>query len=136
MVGSIADQTAGGNQLAPIVNRGQCVAGRQPNQLIASANKEQVGDDKQCGDPLFDEAGESRIEVTLGAGSYDARLQAERAGCGLDIFRVGHGIGVVRVNEHADDAGCRHQLVQHLQSFRHEHIEQETDAREIPGPAG
>src|SRR5712692_10871495 len=42
-VASIADQTARGNQLAPIVDRGQCVAGHQSNELIAPTNKERIG---------------------------------------------------------------------------------------------
>ena len=55
------------------------MAGRQRDEPIAPLVEERVAADQNGAGPLLDDAGESHVEATLGAGVEDINLQSNGA---------------------------------------------------------
>ena len=79
--------------------------------------EERIGADDDCTDPSLNEAGESRIDVTLGACGQDVDLQPDGMGGRLHVSRHGLGLWALRIEQDGDFGGCGHQLAQQLQSL-------------------
>ena len=86
--GSVAHQAAGHGELAPKVDRGHRVAGRQRDDLIAPAVEERIGANDERAGPLLDHGCEGRVDVAFGAGIQDMELQPQRARRRLQVFRL------------------------------------------------
>jgi hypothetical protein len=64
---SITDQPANVGKLAQVVDRRERMARRQPDQLIAPAQKKSIGPDDDGVATLLDEAREGRVDVAVAA---------------------------------------------------------------------
>jgi hypothetical protein len=80
---------------------------------------------------LLGQGSESRIDFARGAGLCDDQFSSERSGCRLRVFRVGLGIGIVRVDQHAEGSAPGRPLAQQLQPLRHQLVDQEAHAGEV-----
>jgi hypothetical protein len=109
-VSSVADQTAGRGELAQLIDRGDGVACRQRDNLIAPAAEERVGADEQCSGSELRNCRKCRIEVALAAGVEDLDLLPECARCRLQVSRLGLGVRKIRIQEHGDHIGLRYQF--------------------------
>ena len=76
-VRSVAQQTSGRGELAPLVDRRHRVAERQRGELFAPAREECIGADHEPARSQLDQLCEDSIEVTFGAGIQDMELQPE-----------------------------------------------------------
>ncbi len=88
------------------------MAERQCAELSAPADEEHIGADHQRPGAQLNRACKGRVEVTLGAGVEDMELQCKTARGGLRISRLDFRIRIIRIHQHANDAGVWNQLVQ------------------------
>src|SRR5262249_39904391 len=94
LVGSIAHQTAGCDELACRVARGNGVARRPWPQLFAPAEEEHVRADQQRGDSLLDQGGHSRVDFALGAGLCYDQFSSEGSRCRCASFVSASALGL------------------------------------------
>ena len=59
---------------------------------------------------MFDDVRESRIEVPFVLGLNDVNLPPKRKRGRLQLFRIGHGVRIVRIDKDAYHKGFRCQL--------------------------
>ena len=72
--GSVAHQPPGYGKVSKLINPGHCMARGQRDELIAPAEEERIGGDKECAGPLLDDGCEGRVEVAFAAGFQDMQL--------------------------------------------------------------
>ena len=88
------------------------MTGCQRDKLIAPAGKKNIAISEQCPGPLARNGRKHRLEVVFNGRSREQDLQPDRASRILYGCRIALGIGVVRIDQHRDDLGCRYQLMQ------------------------
>ena len=85
---SVADETSGRGELTPIVNRGNLLACRRRDNLVASAEEPTIGaDDKRAGS-LLGERGEGTVQVVFPARVYNDDLLPHATRRGLYLAQV------------------------------------------------
>jgi len=95
------------------------MAGGQRAKLLAPAIEERLTADHEPACSQFGQACKDRIEVSIGTGIEDMKLQPEGLGRRLQFLRCGLSTrGIGRVDERGDDGCGRDQLVQQLQPLR------------------
>ena len=82
-VGPIAHQATRVDELTRPVDRGNCMARRQPNESVTLDEYKNVGADKQSASTALDHSGEGRVHLAFGAGVQDINLQPESPRRGL-----------------------------------------------------
>jgi hypothetical protein len=90
----------------------------QCSELFAPAEEEWIGADHERAGPQMDQGCEHRIEVAFGAGVKEMELQPESAGRRLQVYRLGHGSRIGRVDQERDDGRRGDHLMQQLQPLR------------------
>src|SRR5262249_11204855 len=123
-IGSVTDQATCSDEFTKLVARGDCVAGRRGNQLIASAQEKRIAGSQDGIDTLLSEARERRFDVAFAARTQDLKLEPECARRGLHVSYFGFGSRVRWVEEKTHSSGTRHQLAQQLQPFRSKRFDQ------------
>jgi hypothetical protein len=74
IVGSVAHKSPSGGVCTPVVDRRDCMASRQSDELIAPAVEQSVVAQDQCGVAQIDECDEGGIYFGLAAGIQDLKL--------------------------------------------------------------
>src|SRR5262249_9621854 len=87
-VGSIADKATGCDEPGVEKNPRKYMACRQRDHLIAASEKEQIGGDNQCTDPLLDGGCEHLFEIVLSAGCEHNELLPNGLRCRLCISQL------------------------------------------------
>src|SRR6266446_7454576 len=108
--GSVAHETASGDELTIMIDCRNGVAFRQGDQLLAPAIQERIGGDKKrSGSPLCrNRKGETDLVFT--ACLQDVQFLSDGASRLLNIFRLSIKSRPRRVQEHADGGGRWNQL--------------------------
>jgi hypothetical protein len=107
------------------------MADRQCGEMFAPADEKSVGADHEAAGLQFEQPGEDRLEIALGAGTENLEVEPQRAGRRLEISRLDFGIGIGSVDERANGCRRRDHAVQQLQSLRLQLRAQCGHAREI-----
>src|SRR5205823_8492180 len=96
---SIADQTAGQGELAPLINRRNSMAGCQCYNLIASAVKERIGTDEKSIRVTLNEGRERVIDFAFSTGFEDLEPHAPSPRRFQHVSDRGVGIRSGRVHD-------------------------------------
>src|SRR5580698_1964177 len=132
-IGAIDHQFSGVGILAPWVNRGYCVTGRERDELILSADQKPIGGDHQCFDLVLRQCCEDAVYFLLVTGADVAELEPERVRGDLQILQLGRRIGIGRIAECGDRLDAGYQFAQQLEAFGAQPGEHESNAGHIPG---
>jgi hypothetical protein len=100
-----------------MVNRGDGMACRQRDELIAVTGEQRIGVDDECAGLLLDKGSEGRLEVAFATGIEYQQFHPEQARCALSFFCVRFSGRSGWIDEKGDRGGCGHQLAQQLQPF-------------------
>ena len=76
-VRSVAHQTSGRSEIAILIDRWHRVAERERGKLFALAGEKWIGGDYEPAGPQLDHGCENSIEVVLGPGMQDMKLQPQ-----------------------------------------------------------
>src|SRR5262249_58778309 len=77
--------------------------------------KKWIGRKYKCACPKLNQGGRDRIEFALGAYSQDVKLQPDRAGRRLQIFRYGISIRIGGIYQQSNDVCGRHEFAKQFQ---------------------
>src|SRR6266481_7875876 len=95
------------------------MADGQRAELLAPAIEEWLTADHEPACAQLDQACKDGIEVSVGTGMQNMKLQPEGVGSRLQLLRCGLSTrGIGWVDEHGNDGGSGDQLVQQLQPLR------------------
>src|SRR5262249_47029333 len=114
---SVADQSAGLDERAKLVDRGHRVAEREHRELFAPAVEEWIARDHEPAGLQSDQICEGRINVASATRVQDMELPPQCAGRLLQLSRLDIATGKSRVDERGYCAPVGEQLVQQLQSL-------------------
>src|SRR5262249_44088261 len=109
---TVADQTAGVGELAPIVDRRQRVARHQCNEITPSVGEERAGGDEQGAYLPFGERGEGGVEVAFAGGCEQDELPPVGARRRLRVADLRPGIWKAQVYQHGDHGRLGHKVAQ------------------------
>src|SRR5262249_6803126 len=129
---SIANQPAGGNELGPLIDRGDRVAPRERNDLVAAAREDRVRADEDCRHTLLGELRKYRIDLSRAAGFHEDQLAADLSRRLLQLLQLDVGVGTIRIDEGGDDSSSGGKLVQDFQPFPIELDRERTNPGDIP----
>src|SRR5262249_60682781 len=79
----------------------------------------------------LDKGGEHCVEVSIVTGVQDTQLEPERLCSLLHVFRIGLGIGVVRVHKHGEYSSRGHHFAQQLHALSYQHARNHAHARHV-----
>ena len=117
---SIADQAAGRDEFAPLVDRRNGMACCQRHKLLAPADEERVAADDERAGLQLDEGGEGGVDLAFGASLQDLELHPLRARRFLHVSDHALGNRIVRVHEQGDHPGLGNQLGEQFEPLGHQ----------------
>src|SRR4029077_5654789 len=116
--GAIAHQAARCGKLTKFISRGNCMARRQRNDLVAPADEERTAADAQRAYPCFDEGRKGCINVAFVADVQNLDCLRDRTRRCLDLRQLIGRTGPIRIEEDAKQRRLRNELVQQSKSLR------------------
>jgi hypothetical protein len=78
--------------------------------LVAAREEKRIGGDQERRQPVLRSGFESGVDLAVGAGAQDVKLQTSGARRLLYVSQLDRRRGEVRVQEHAERRRLRHQL--------------------------
>ena len=115
---AVAHQAARRDVLAARIDRRDCVARREGDDLIAPVEVERIGRDDERRGPLLHEGGEGRVDFVRRSGIDNDDPPAEHARRFLHVRQLRPGIRIARIDEHRNDTGAGNEFVQQRQPLR------------------
>jgi hypothetical protein len=111
-----------------LVDGGQVVSCRKPNDLLATRVEVRVCRDKQRANALACERHERGLEFLVSADIRDSDALVDAARRLLDLLQLHRGLRKVRVEQNADQRHTGHELAQKPEPLRLHEICQQRDA--------
>src|SRR6516165_2003669 len=113
---SVAHQAAGRSEFAPFIDRRQCMACGQHDELL-TPDIEECSDQERRG-PLLDKGRKRGIKIAFHIGAHDNELHPQAGSRLLHLAQLVFGTRIVWVDQHGDDRGPGNHFVQQSESLR------------------
>jgi hypothetical protein len=114
---SIAGETAGLNELAPLENRGDCIASRQADQCLAMAVQKWVGGDHECIGSALRKHRKRRLEIARRRDAKHDDLLPAAANGRRQSVHARSVVSIVGVDQDSNRRCVSYQFAQQFEPF-------------------